>query len=78
MAMETRSISRKSPLTGEMNTRVMQIDMADFNRWKNGTLIQEAMPYLTDEEREFLITGCTPEDWDKLWGRLADPGYERR
>jgi hypothetical protein len=26
------------------------------------------MPHLTNEEREFLITGYTPEDWESIFG----------
>jgi hypothetical protein len=38
-----------------------------FN-WKNKhMLIQDALPHLTNEEREFLMTGYTPEDWVKMF-----------
>lgn len=36
--------------------------------YKNGALIQEAFPFLTAEEREFLMTGLTPAMWDRLFG----------
>lgn len=31
--------------------------------WVNGELIQNAFPDLSDEEREFIKTGITPEEW---------------
>ena len=31
--------------------------------WQNGKSIQNAMPYLTADEREFIMTGITPEEW---------------
>jgi len=31
--------------------------------WIQGTLIQNAMPYLTADQREFLISGLTPDEW---------------
>lgn len=34
-----------------------------------GKLIQDAFPFFTPDEREFLITGMTTEDWAKLFGK---------
>jgi hypothetical protein len=34
--------------------------------WMNGELVQRAFPFLSNAEREFLITGLTPEEWDEL------------
>ena len=36
--------------------------------WGGGALIQEAMPSLSKEEREFLITGITPTMWAHIFG----------
>ena len=30
--------------------------------------IQEAMPHLTPDEREFIMTGITAEEWAKEYG----------
>lgn len=62
-------ITKRSPVSGEDNTRTIYARMNDYYSWKNdGKLIQEVMPYLSTEDREFLISGCTPEDWQKLFG----------
>ncbi len=60
-------ITKTSPLTGVVNT--MDIDVTDeqLSAWRNGTLIQNAMPHLTPAEREFIMTGYTQADWDKLF-----------
>lgn len=34
--------------------------------YDKGALIQHAYPFLTAAQREFLITGMTPEDWDAM------------
>ena len=34
-----------------------------------GALIQNVYPFLTPDEREFLITGITPEIWDEVFGK---------
>lgn len=62
-------ITKRSPVSGEDNTRTIYARMSDYYAWKNDNmLVQHAMPYLSAEDREFLISGCTPEDWQKLFG----------
>lgn len=34
---------------------------------KYGALIQDAFPTLSDDDREFILTGITPEEWDSLF-----------
>lgn len=34
---------------------------------KEGQFVQTAFPFLSDGEREFIITGLTPMEWDELW-----------
>lgn len=36
-----------------------------YTAWKNGALIQDALPNETPDSREFLLTGICPECWDK-------------
>lgn len=58
------AITQKSPFSGEMNTVEMFLDISDFYDWREGRSIQHAMPYLSADEREFLMTGITAEEWD--------------
>jgi hypothetical protein len=37
------------------------------NRYQTKELIQDIVPNLSKEEREFLITGITPEEWNKMF-----------
>jgi hypothetical protein len=62
-------IMKISPVTGNPNTRDINVTHEQLNQWRNGELIQNVMPHLTADEREFLISGCTPEDWEKLYGK---------
>ena len=41
------------------------VRLDDWNQWRSasGVPIQNQMPYLTDEQREFLISGTTPAEW---------------
>lgn len=61
-------ILRKSPLTGNLNVMDINVTDGQLKAWESGTLIQVAMPHLTPEEREFIMTGYTPEDWRKVFG----------
>jgi len=46
----------------------MEIDVtaAQMLDWECGTLIQYAMPNLNADEREFIMTGITPQIWDDV------------
>lgn len=57
-------IRRVSLFTGIERTRDIPVDPEDFARWQLGTNIQVAMPYLNDDDREFIMTGVTKEEWD--------------
>ena len=38
----------------------------DAQDWANGRLVQDAFRYLYPAERELLITGMLPEDWENM------------
>jgi len=60
-------ITRTSPVTGK--TKSIEIDVTEhqIKSWENGALIQDIMPSLTPDEREFIISGCTSEDFEFLF-----------
>lgn len=43
----------------------------DVEKYKNGALIQEAFPYLNDDQREFIMSGLTPEKWLRIMKQLC-------
>ena len=45
----------------------LTVDVEGYNRWKRGELIQVALPALTADQREALITGVCPTCWDKMF-----------
>ena len=59
-------MQRVSPVTGHTNQWDLNITAEQLDDWDNGTPIQDAMPHLSANEREFLITGFTPDDWDRM------------
>lgn len=46
------------------------IESEDYKSWKKGRLIQDAMPYLTIEQRELLISGICGTCFDDMFGGL--------
>jgi hypothetical protein len=41
--------------------------MRDMQKWYSGTIIQAALPYLTVDERELLISQICPACWEKYY-----------
>ena len=52
--------------------RSLELDVTDeeIKAWKSGMLIQDAMPRLNENEREFIMTGITAEEWEKHYEQL--------
>jgi len=66
-SMQKYELERKSPLTGKVNIMEIKMNPNDYLSWKNGEVIQNALPYLSANEREFIKTGITPNDWEQLY-----------
>lgn len=59
-------ITRISVWSGKQHTLDIPVTAAQIQQWRDGTVIQVAMPHLTAWEREFLITGMTQEEWKEM------------
>lgn len=57
------TITRTSGLTGHTHTREIDVTDDQLKSWLEGDLIQDAMPHLSPDDREFIMTGITPEEW---------------
>ena len=62
-------IFRVSPFTGKGNTLDVPCTPDQYRAWREGKLIQDAMPDVPPELREFLISGITPEEWKETFGK---------
>ena len=60
-------ITRTSPFTGTTISMNIDVTQAQLDAWQAGTLIQDAMPNLSADEREFIKTGITAEEWDDMF-----------
>ena len=61
-------ITRTSRLTGNTSVMDLPITQAQLDAWVDGELIQNAMPHLNADQREFVITGITPAEWQAAFG----------
>lgn len=59
-------IERQSPFTGKVHVMDLDITTEQVTAYERGTLLQDAFPNLSAEEREFYKTGITPEEWKTM------------
>lgn len=57
-------ITRKSMISGKEHTKDLDITPEQVEAYFAGTLLQDAFPNLSKEDREFFKTGITAEEWD--------------
>ena len=58
---------RRCQVSGDLF--IIRGDAQALIEWREGKLIQEAFPQLGKDEREILMTGYTPAEWEALpWG----------
>ena len=60
-------ISRRSPISGNFNSMELPITQEQLDAWRNGMLAQNAFPHLTADQREFIMTGITPKEWEETF-----------
>ena len=64
-------ITRQSILSKKISTMDIDVSHEQIAQWEGGMLIQNAMPNLCEDEREFIMTGITPDEWDS---HMCDDG----
>jgi hypothetical protein len=53
-------------ISGIERTMDIPVTQEQLDNWNQGMLIQDAMPNLTPDEREFIKTGITNDEWDMM------------
>ena len=63
-------VTKKSIISGKTNTMELDISQEQLDRWESvdKQLVQVAFPQLSSSEREFLISGITPTEWNDTFG----------
>lgn len=66
-------ITRKSFLTDIVRTLEIPCTPEQLAAWERGdALIQRIIPSLTDEQREFIMTGVTSDEWEEAFKEKED------
>ena len=62
-------ITNTSPLTGKLNAMEIDCTLDQIKEYMEGLRsVQAIFPNLNADEREFIMTGYTPSDWDAMFG----------
>jgi hypothetical protein len=61
-------ITRTSRLTGITRTLEINCTEVQLADWACGKLAQNAFPQLNADDREFIMTGITAEEWNAAFG----------
>ena len=61
-------ITKESRISGKISSMELDITSEQLDRINSRVeLIQNIVPHLSSEQREFLITGITPQEWNELF-----------
>jgi len=61
-------IKRKSMISGTVSEMDIDVTPTQIDAWYwQGELIQNAMPNISAQEREFIRSGITPTEWDEIF-----------
>lgn len=72
-------ITKVSALTGIAHTREIDITPEAFEAWREAgdndpkRFVQVSFPHLSDDDREFLLTGVTTEEWEAFMPAEDEP-----
>lgn len=50
----------------------VKVSIENYTEWRAGALAQTAMASLSKEDREVIISGITPADWNELFESEED------
>ena len=67
-------ITRTSMATNITRTVALDVTQEQMDAWENGQLIQNAMPNLSADEWEFILTGMWGDEWDDVM--LEEDDYD--
>ncbi len=65
-------IKRHSLMTGVEHELELPVTQEQLHRWIKGAKIQDVMPHLTADQREFIMTGITAEEWASTFPKEED------
>lgn len=61
------SIVKLCPMCRKQSARTLDTNQKQYQKWLDGVLIQEAMPQLSTDDREYVITGFCDSCMDSVF-----------
>ena len=66
-------IQRKSAYSGKVRSKDIPVAPDDWALYETGMVcITEAMPYLSDRDREFILSGIVEGEWEEAFKAESD------
>ena len=66
------TIINQSKLTGKIHEMELDVTNEQVARYMRGEgLVQDIFPNLTSAEREFIVNGITPQEWETFFGKQS-------
>ena len=66
-------LTRESMITGIQREKFIPgLTIGMLKAWESGELIQDAMPNVSHEDREFIMTGIVPTEWGEAFPEFLD------
>ena len=70
-------ITKTSAISGKQNTIWVEgLTASMLKEWEDGALVQNALRGIPQEMREFVMTGITPEEWNKTFPEEEDVEWD--
>lgn len=67
-----RLVTRTSLVSGTTRTMILTATLDQWAALDKGALIQNALPHLSADDREFLLTGITGDEWERTFPEDED------
>ncbi len=66
------SVFRVSSITGVAHTMLLDVTQAQLDEFRAGGKVHKVFPHLNMSQREFILSGITPEEWEEFIGTDDD------
>ena len=60
-------ITRRSAVSGIIRTKDINVTSEQLAAWNKGGLAQEVFSNISEDDREFIMTGITPAEWEEMF-----------
>lgn len=61
-------VTRKSPFSGQEHSMELPVTPEQLAAYEAGGFVQDVFPDLDADQREFIASGITPQEWDTYIG----------